>query len=525
MVRKGGGNPTPPASVELSHVEFDLQIHRDETTAKFTELQETMASVKAQQSSFQAAILEELRQLRVGSKSPVTETTDLNSLQFGSLPSSSVLIASSGTSDTSSSAAISASEGIIRVAPHPQFNLSHNDVILGVNTEHTSAMISNHVVNNSEHILTGNMDMAGIMWRNGTRTQIFQHTRLGESHASLPTYDQNWGFYPSHGSLGPSFSYTGGYSVPQGGFPPPPSVSLPYAVPSFLHSQTMGVGCAAPPNYATTVTQIPQLTPTGHLPQMFPPNSHMGHHPNPNLVTYTDPNLPTMRQMKLEFHIFEGGDPIEWLNKADQYFELYQVPEERKVAIASMHLSGKAADIWYMFKHEFPNSWQGLSDLLMREFGVFNRSDYQAALAKMTQVGSVEDYKTQFTKLSRRASGFSPELLLSCFVGGLKDDIRSDVRAQKPRTLYEACQLAKVYEEKYERQRAAARPQYQSRILGSTNKTLVPVPASRNFQNSLTAPTRTASASSGSSSSSGNRKLSQLEYHERRARNQCFFLR
>lgn len=59
-----------------------------------------------------------------------------------------------------------------------------------------------------------------------------------------------------------------------------------------------------------------------------------------------------------------------------------------------MHLSGKATDTWYMFKHEFPNSWQGLADLLMREFGPFNKIDYQATLAKMNQLGSMEDYKT-----------------------------------------------------------------------------------------------------------------------------------
>lgn len=98
--------------------------------------------------------------------------------------------------------------------------------------------------------------------------------------------------------------------------------------------------------------------------------------------------------MKLEFHVFEGGDHVEWLNKVDQYFELDQISEDKKVTIALMHLSGKATNTWNMFKHEFPNSWQGLADLLMREFGPFNKIDYQATLAKMNQLGSVEDYKT-----------------------------------------------------------------------------------------------------------------------------------
>lgn len=41
-----------------------------------------------------------------------------------------------------------------------------------------------------------------------------------------------------------------------------------------------------------------------------------------------------MGQMKLEFHVFEGGDPVAWLNKVDQYFELDQIPEDKKVTIA-----------------------------------------------------------------------------------------------------------------------------------------------------------------------------------------------
>lgn len=442
MVRKAGGNPpppppSPPHSRELSHVEFDLQIHRDETIAKFSEIQESMESVRAQQNSFRAEILEELRQLRVGSKQPIVEVTDPNLLQFGTLPSSSGLMTSTGSGDTSSSSTSVASEGTIRISPHPHFNLSHNEVVLGLNTETTTAMVANHVVNNSEHVISSNIDVGGIVWRNGASTQIFQHTRLGESHVSnpygampthLPAYDPNWGFYPPPGPYSPPMTYTRGYSLPQGFVPPPPPppVTLPYAVPNNLHTQSMGARQTAPPNYATTMTPQSQFSQEAQLPHAFVhqanPNLRQHHH-NPTVVTYTDPNLPTMRQMKLNFQVFEGGDPVEWLNKADQYFELYQVPKEKKVVIASMHLSGKAADIWYMFKHEFPHTWQGLADLTMREFGSFNRSDYQAALAKMTQVGSVEDYKTQFTKLSRRASGFSPELLLSCFVGGLKDDI------------------------------------------------------------------------------------------------------
>lgn len=136
----------------------------------------------------------------------------------------------------------------------------------------------------------------------------------------------------------------------------------------------------------------------------------------------------------------------------------------------------------------------------------------------MNQVGSVEEYKTQFTKLSRRATGFSQELLLSCFIGGLKDDIRADVRAQKPRTLYDACELAKVYEEKYDRHKMTARNQGQFR---NSSRNVTHLPSQRGFTPSSAPSTRPIVGNN--SNSPGNKMLSQLEYHERRARNQCFF--
>lgn len=233
-----------------------------------------------------------------------------------------------------------------------------------------------------------------------------------------------------------------------------------------------------------------------------------------------------MKQMRLEFAVFGGGDPVEWLNKAEQYFDLYQIPEDKKLTIATMHLSDKASDRWYMFRHEFPSNWQGLADFLMREFGAFNKTDYQAALASMSQTGSVEHYKEQFTKLSRRAPGFSQELLLSCFVGGLKDEIRVDVKAQKLRTLYDACELAKIYEERHEGHRFSTRSVSSSRNLStptanvSIPRAAIPLPNTRPLVSNTTT---TRPHIGASTNANENRRLTQTEYQERRARNQCFF--
>lgn len=213
-------------------------------------------------------------------------------------------------------------------------------------------------------------------------------------------------------------TYSGPYNPGPTALPSMPAPALPFAVPAYLNAQAQPF---VPPAFATTTTSAQNQ----HM--SHPANiQHLNHQYQQHhiLNQYTDNNLPTMKQMRLEFMVFSEGDPVEWLNKAEQYFELYQIPEERRLAIATMHMSDKASDRWYMFRHEFPNTWQGLADFLMREFGGFNKSDYQAALARMSQSGSVEHYKEQFTRLSRRATGFSQELLLSCFIGGLKDEIR-----------------------------------------------------------------------------------------------------
>lgn len=71
MVRlKGGGNPPSQSSGEPTLVELDLQTHREETTAKFGELQESLEALRTQQTLLCSEIMEELKQLRLGRLAP-----------------------------------------------------------------------------------------------------------------------------------------------------------------------------------------------------------------------------------------------------------------------------------------------------------------------------------------------------------------------------------------------------------------------------------------------------------------------
>lgn len=75
MVRQKPGGGTGPQ--EISNLEFDFQIHKDETAARFTQMQDSI-------DSFRAVVLEEFKKLAVACEKEVETTNDL---QFGSIPS------------------------------------------------------------------------------------------------------------------------------------------------------------------------------------------------------------------------------------------------------------------------------------------------------------------------------------------------------------------------------------------------------------------------------------------------------
>lgn len=68
-------------------------------------------------------------------------------------------------------------------------------------------------------------------------------------------------------------------------------------------------------------------------------------------------------------------------------------------------------------------------------------------LTRLRQVGSVAVYKAQFEALSNRIKELSEKHKLSCFLSGLKDEIRLPVRMLNPQNLNAAFGLAKIQEE------------------------------------------------------------------------------
>ena len=68
-------------------------------------------------------------------------------------------------------------------------------------------------------------------------------------------------------------------------------------------------------------------------------------------------------------------------------------------------------------------------------------------LTKLRHTTTMFTYKSPFEMISNRIRNLPKSHKLSCFLSGLKDEVRLAVRMQNPRTLSAAFGLAKIQEE------------------------------------------------------------------------------
>ncbi|XP_042941551.1 uncharacterized protein LOC122288885 [Carya illinoinensis] len=209
---------------------------------------------------------------------------------------------------------------------------------------------------------------------------------------------------------------------------------------------------------------------------------------------------------KLEFPRFSGDDPTEWFNRVNQFFEFQNTPEAQRVSLASYHLEGEANQWWQWIRRTFQEdgrvlSWMNFEDELWARFGPSDCEDFDEALSRVRQVGSLREYQKEFERLGNRVRGWTQRALVGTFMGGLKTEISDGIRMFKPQTLREAISLARMKDDQLARQRRFVRPAPPTRAslaLPPTTRATPPTPA---------VPVR---------------RLSWEEMQRRRAQNLCF---
>jgi hypothetical protein len=162
----------------------------------------------------------------------------------------------------------------------------------------------------------------------------------------------------------------------------------------------------------------------------------------------------------LDFPRFKVGDPTAWVYRALQYFHYYQVPEPEKVMHASYHLDEEAL-VWFQDCWHELHGWNDFVRAIQIRFGPASYDDPMELLTKLKQTHSIAAYKSQFELTSNRVRGLSDMHKLSCFMSGMKDEIRLAVKMQGPRNLGEAYALAKIQEEYLTTVKRSTRPTYE----------------------------------------------------------------
>lgn len=227
--------------------------------------------------------------------------------------------------------------------------------------------------------------------------------------------------------------------------------------------------------------------------------------------------LPHHR-LRLDFPRFNGEDPTGWVYKAEQYFDFKDISPDQQVQLASFHLEGIALQ-WHRWLTKFrgPLTWKEFTKAVHLRFGPTDYEDPSEALTRLKQTSSVAAYQEAFERLSHRVDGLPKNFLIGCFVAGLRDDIRLDVKIKQPRTLSDTIGVARLIEERNQLQRKPTQAACsQSTVitqrprLNPTAGVLGPPPNQRPNQNPVTPPATF-------------RRITNQEARERRERGLCYY--
>nr|XP_023907237.1 uncharacterized protein LOC112018933 [Quercus suber] len=154
------------------------------------------------------------------------------------------------------------------------------------------------------------------------------------------------------------------------------------------------------------------------------------------------------RPVRLDFPRFCGEEPTSWIYKANQYFKYYRIPESEKLMMASFHMDGEAL-VWFQKGEDAGviSTREALVQAMLIRFRSTAYDDPMEALTRLRQTTIVASYKGEFEALANRIKGLSLQHKLSCFLSGLKDEVRLPVRMLNPPSLIAAFGLAKIQEE------------------------------------------------------------------------------
>ncbi|KZT76886.1 hypothetical protein F511_46089 [Dorcoceras hygrometricum] len=104
---------------------------------------------------------------------------------------------------------------------------------------------------------------------------------------------------------------------------------------------------------------------------------------------------------KFEIPPFNGTDPVGWLGKAEQYFEIHGTPSYHRLRIAHICMEGTAVHWFQWARSRNPTwNWERFAIELINRYSGRKATNPFESLASLKQEGSsVEEYIEQFEVL------------------------------------------------------------------------------------------------------------------------------
>ncbi|XP_059306204.1 uncharacterized protein LOC132057592 [Lycium ferocissimum] len=156
---------------------------------------------------------------------------------------------------------------------------------------------------------------------------------------------------------------------------------------------------------------------------------------------------------KLSFSDFDCNNPRGWIRRCEKFFELYQISPNEKMSYVAVHIN-KKMDAWfdvYVMEHGGVVTWEGFCLDVCHRYGNIRPMDIVIDFNRLQQWADVESYFNKFEELRFYLMLINPTLnrayFVYCFVGGLKSDLASMIRASNPQNMIDALEVAKLHEQ------------------------------------------------------------------------------
>ncbi|CAA0820322.1 Unknown protein, partial [Striga hermonthica] len=161
---------------------------------------------------------------------------------------------------------------------------------------------------------------------------------------------------------------------------------------------------------------------------------------------------PKVDKPRITLSTFTGSYLDAWLHRAVQYFEHNETNGPDRVRYAAYYLDGEA-NVWWQWltriyrKRQQIITWDVFERELLTRFGTTDYHNYNEALTRIRQTGSLREYSREFERLACRVRDWPEEALVGAFIDGLKFDLAAEVRLERPDTMHDAMEVARRRED------------------------------------------------------------------------------